>query len=87
MPILYQTRFFESGKSAVLIDGLDCSSRNSQNHGLFELRNIHTLLFEVSVFSYLAGRVELGSSSGVAVATAHNRMSFCDCADFCHVFG
>ena len=60
----------ESLEWAFLLDGAEAAGRDCEREGLLELRNVHLLLLKVWITADIAARVELGSTSTVAVATA-----------------
>ncbi len=66
---LDQPRFLKSCESSTLLDGLQCSSGDNEVEALLKLRNIDLLLLEIWILSNDPGRVELGSTSTVGVAS------------------
>ena len=52
-------------------DGLDGAGGEDEGDGLFQFRHVNALLLEIDLFSHHAGRVELGSTSPVGVASTH----------------
>lgn len=55
----------EGAESTILIDSLDCASREGKAHRLFEFRDVNLLCLKVCITSNHTYRVELGCSSGV----------------------
>lgn len=55
-----------------LVDGLDTASRKDEGDSFLEFRNVDAFLLEVWILTNHAGRVELGSTSSVGVASTHN---------------
>ncbi len=68
---LNDARFLQNCVGTVFVDSLDGSSREYKVEGLFEFRNVNTLLLKIGVFSNHAGWVKLGSTSTVGVASTH----------------
>ncbi|MCC2630731.1 MAG: hypothetical protein K0S38_540, partial [Candidatus Paceibacter sp.] len=65
--VLDKSGFLESCVSAVFVDRADRFGRNSQGDVLIHLRDKDLLLLKVWVLADISGRVELGSTSTVAV--------------------
>ena len=57
---------------AALLDSLDSLGREGKSDSLFEFGHVNTLLLEVGVGAVLAGRVKLGSTGPVGVASFHH---------------
>lgn len=62
---LYQPCFLEGRIGAVLLDGFESASRNSNYHELFKLGNVNSLFLQIRIFPHHAGRIVLGCASAV----------------------
>lgn len=57
---------------SALVYSLDSSGSKLESNSLLELGDVDALLLEVRVLPHHTGRVELGSTSPVGVASSHH---------------
>ena len=63
--------FFEDRVGASFVDGFDGLGGEGKGEGFLQFGHIDTLLLKIHILADHAGRVELGSTSAVGVASAY----------------